>query len=102
LRENAVLFAIHCIDKAGDGSLRLANREAHLAFLKENAAAVRLGGPLLSEDGSRMVGSLLVIEAADMAAARAWAERDPYRRAGVFESVDLRPWRAVVGTTQVT
>jgi len=96
-----VLFAIHCIDKAGDGSLRLANREVHLAFLKENAAMVRLGGPFLSEDGGRMVGSLLIIEAEDLGAARIWAAGDPYAKAGVFESVDIRPWRAVVGTTQI-
>jgi len=96
-----MLFALHCIDKAGDGSLRLANREAHLAFLKEHADRVRLGGPLLSEDGSRMVGSLLVIEAADAAEPRRWAAGDPYASAGVFERVDLHPWRAVVGTTQV-
>ncbi len=96
-----MLFVIHCIDKAGDGSLRMANREAHLAFLKEQAASVRLGGPFLSEDGGKMVGSMLVIEAADLAAARAWAAGDPYAKAGVFESVDIRPWKAVVGTTQI-
>ena len=97
-----MLFVIHCIDKAGDGQLRLANRQDHLAFLKESAAMVRLGGPFLSEDGTAMVGSLLVIEADDLAAARAWADRDPYARAGVFERVDIHPWKAVVGTTQVT
>jgi len=97
-----VLFVIHCVDKAGDGQLRLANREAHLAFLKENAAIVRLGGPFLSDDASRMVGSMLVIEAESLAAARDWAAGDPYAHAGVFEHVDIRPWKAVVGTTQVT
>jgi uncharacterized protein len=97
-----VLFVLHCIDKAGDGSLRMANREAHLAFLKANADAVRLGGPFLSDDGSRMVGSMLVIEAEDLAAAKAWAAGDPYAKAGVFENVDIRPWKAVVGTTQIS
>ena len=96
-----MLFVIHCIDKAGDGELRLANREAHLGFLKESAPTVRLGGPFLSEDGSRMVGSMLVIEAENLAAAQEWASRDPYARAGVFERVDIRPWKAVVGTTQI-
>lgn len=97
-----MLFVLHCIDKVGDGSLRMANREAHLAFLKENAAVVRLGGPFLSDDGSRMVGSMLVIEAENLAAARTWAAGDPYAKAGVFDSIDIRPWKAVVGTTQMT
>ena len=97
-----MLFAIHCIDKAGDSSLRMANREAHLGFLKESAAMVRLGGPLLSDDGGRMIGSMLVIEAETVAEAQAWAARDPYAKGGVFERVDIHPWRAVVGTTQIS
>ena len=93
-----MLFVLHCIDKPGDGALRLAHREAHLDHVARHGKSVRLGGPLLSEDGERMVGSMLIVEAADLAAARSFAEADPYRLAGVFESVDIRPWRATVGT----
>ncbi|MBC6440489.1 MAG: YciI family protein [Rhodospirillales bacterium] len=96
-----MLFVIHAIDRESDGSPRANNREAHLGFLAKAGNAVKLAGPLLSDDGSRMVGSLLVIEAGSLSEARAWAENDPYRKANVFQSVDIRPWKAAVGTTTI-
>jgi uncharacterized protein YciI len=45
-----------------------------------------------------MVGSMLIIEAADLAAARAFAAADPYQAAGVFESVDVRPFKLTLGS----
>ena len=97
-----MLFVIHAIDKAGDGSARLANREAHLAYAAESAAMIRLGGPLLGEDGTKMVGSMLVMEADDIETVRDWATNDPYNLNGVFERVDIRPWKAVLGTTEIS
>jgi uncharacterized protein YciI len=93
-----MLFVIHAIDKPGDGSARQAHRAAHLAFAAENADIIRLGGPLLSEDGEKMVGSMLIIEAKDLAKAKAWAALDPYAVNGVFESVDIRPYKLVLGS----
>jgi len=97
-----MLFVIHAIDRDGDGSVRQANREAHLGFLGEAGDRVKLAGPLLSDDGSRMVGSMLVIEAESLADASAWAANDPYKAADLFESVDIRPWKAAIGTTTIT
>ena len=44
-----------------------------------------------------MDGSLVILDVADMAAARDWAENDPYARAGLFESVEIRAWKKVIG-----
>jgi len=96
-----MLFVIHAVDRDGDGSLRQNNREAHLGFLAQAGTNVKLAGPLLSEDGSAMVGSMLVIEAESLAEARAWADNDPYRKADLFVSVDIRPWKAALGTTSI-
>ncbi len=96
-----MLFVIHAIDREGGGPLRQVNREAHLAFLGETGDSVKLGGPMLSEDGSRMVGSMLVIEAASLQEVRNWAANDPYKKADLFASVDIRPWKAVAGTTPI-
>jgi uncharacterized protein len=41
---------------------------------------------------------LLIIEADDRVAAEAFAAGDPYRREGVFERVEIRPWRAALGS----
>ena len=41
-------------------------------------------------------GSLIVAEFEHLAAARAWADADPYVEAGVYARVDVRPFRQVL------
>jgi len=89
-------FALICIDRPDALELRLATRQAHFDYLAANPGVVRLGGPFLNAAGE-MAGSLLLIEADDLAAAEAFGAADPYRLAGLFERVEIRPWRATVG-----
>lgn len=91
-----MLFAALCYDKPDSLALRLANRDAHLAFLDANAPAVKLGGPFL-DGADKPVGSLLILDCADEPAAQALLAQDPYAKAGLFARVDLRPWKRVVG-----
>jgi uncharacterized protein YciI len=90
------LFVLTCIDKPGALDARMGAREAHLAYVRERPHEMRLGGPFLDEAG-QMIGSLIIIEVADFDAAKAWAANDPYGKAGVFQSVDIRPFRVTVG-----
>ncbi len=90
-----MLFMLHCTDKPGSSELRPANRSAHLDYLEAHKDRIFVAGPLLGDDGSSMVGSLLLIECADMAAAKAFADGDPYAKAGLFQSVEIRAWRRV-------
>jgi uncharacterized protein YciI len=92
-----LLFVALCLDKPDHLALRLATREAHLAFLAENAAQVKLGGAFLDAAGEKPIGSMLIVEAPDVAAARTLLGRDPYALADLFASVELKPWRRVVG-----
>ena len=91
-----MLFVITALDRPGALDLRLKVRPAHLEYLEGRATQIRVGGPLLDRDDQPM-GSLLIIEAADRAAAEAFAAGDPYGREGVFEKVEIRPWRAALG-----
>jgi uncharacterized protein len=91
-----MLFVVTALDREGSLQLRLATREAHLAYGKETGA-IRLGGPLLNAQGD-MIGSMMIVEHADLAAARIWAQNDPYAKAGLFQSSDVRPWKAVINT----
>ena len=91
-----MLFTAICLDKPDQIDLRLATRAAHLAFLEAHRAQVRLGGPFLDAN-ERPVGSLLILDCADYAAAQALLSADPYAKAGLFASVELRPWRRAVG-----
>jgi uncharacterized protein YciI len=86
-----MLFVITAIDKPNSLALRMATREAHFAYARKTDQ-VRLGGPFLDADGN-MAGSMLILEAADLAAAKTWANDDPYARAGLFAQSDVRPWK---------
>ncbi|MEO1292108.1 MAG: YciI family protein [Pseudomonadota bacterium] len=90
-----MLYAVICSDKPDHLQTRLDTRDAHVAWLKESP--VVFAGPVLADDEETMTGSLIVIEAESLAAARAWAEQDPYKAAGLFDRVDIRPWRRVMG-----
>ena len=82
-------------DKPGALQIRLDAREAHLAYIKETGV-VEMAGPFLDESG-QMCGSMIVLEVADLAAARAWAEDDPYNKAGLFANVRIQEWKKVIG-----
>lgn len=90
-----MLFALICTDKPGHLDTRLAARPDHLAFLTGLGDAMKGAGPFLGAD-EKPNGSLVIIEAADMAAAQAIAARDPYAVAGLFQSVEIRPWKWLI------
>ena len=90
------LYVLSCIDKPASLPLRMATREAHLAYMAEHRASVRAGGPYLDEAGE-MAGSLIILEAPDRAAVEAFSAADPYRKAGLFDHVDIQAWRVTVG-----
>ena len=87
--------ALIAIDKPGQIEIRKANREAHLAYIAETGV-VEMAGPFLDAEGG-MCGSLVVLEVASLEAAQDWAAGDPYAKAGLFQSVELRPWKKVIG-----
>lgn len=91
-----MLYAILANDQPDAPDLRREHLEAHLAFIAEQSERIRVAGPLLDERGEK-VGSLLVIEAESLPAARAWIATDPYARAGVWRRIVVRPFRAVAG-----
>jgi len=89
-------YAITCLDKPDHGAVRAENRPAHLDHLKAHGANILVAGPLLTDNGESPVGSLLVMEFDNLEAAQKFANDDPYAKAGLFQSVDIRPWRKVV------
>jgi uncharacterized protein YciI len=90
-----MLIALIARDKPGALDIRKANRESHLAYI-DATGVVNQAGPLL-DDAEQMMGSLVILDVADMAAAQDWADNDPYAKAGLFESVELIPWKRVIG-----
>jgi uncharacterized protein YciI len=89
-------FVAICLDMPNSLEKRLENRAAHLAFLDEKPEIVKLGGPFLDPAG-QPYGSMLILDCPDEAAARAFLAGDPYSRAGLFASVELRVYKPVLG-----
>lgn len=87
-----MLFAIHALDKSGALGARLAHYDAHKAFLADTSAlnvTIVMSGPLVDDDGTTMIGSLFVVEAADRAAVERFNAADPFRIAGIWERVSI-------------
>ena len=89
------MFLLICRDKPGAIEIRKANRDAHLAYANASGVVV-FAGPMLDDAGG-MIGSMLVLDAPNRAAAEAFAASDPYAKAGLFASVEITGWRRVIG-----
>ncbi len=89
-------YMIYCVDKPGHEEVRAANRAAHLDYLGDNSERIFMAGPVLAEDAESPIGSLLVMEFDSLAEAQAFAAADPYKRADLFESVTVKPYRKVL------
>ena len=87
-----MLYALICTDKPNSLALRKANRPEHVAYLEGLGETLVFAGPFTEADGETMNGSLVVIEAASLEAARKIDAGDPFARAGLFASVDIRTW----------
>ena len=94
-----MLFIATCVDRPQSVEKRLENRPAHLAYLKDLGARVKIGGAMLANDLKTPIGSMLIFEGESEADIRSILANDPYALAGLFESVTVKPWRQAVGQT---
>jgi uncharacterized protein YciI len=88
-------FVVQYKDRPERAAQRAADQPAHIAYRKGLGSRIVLAGPLLDDGGARPVGSLIVIEAADLAEARRIALDDPHAKAGNFDLVAVTPFRVM-------
>ena len=88
-----MLFIIYQVDKPGSAALRDATRDAHLAYLGEHQDILVLGGATIGDDGKTRTGSVLLINVPSRADAEAFSRNEPFRRAGLFERVEIKRMR---------
>jgi uncharacterized protein YciI len=72
--------------------LREQHRDAHrqhVATGGEGLARVLIGSALTADDGETPLGHFGILEAPTRQAAQAFAESDPYARAGLVESIEI-------------
>lgn len=98
-----MLYAIIATDVENSLENRLNARPAHIARLEQlkNEGRLILAGPHPAVDSNDpgpagFSGSLIVAEFESLQAAKQWADADPYRAAGVYASVLVKPFKLVL------
>jgi uncharacterized protein YciI len=94
-------FVFEGIDRPGVLAERQSLRPPHRERLRvhDHPVTVHVGGPLLDDAGD-MIGSLLIIEAADRATVEHYLAGDPYMQAGIFASTAIRPFAWGLGAPE--
>ena len=98
-----MFYAIRGTDVPDSLEKRKAARPAHLARLEQlrDQGRLLLAGPfpaVESDDpgAAGFTGSLIVAEFDSLAAAQDWATADPYVGAGVYATLEVKPFRKVL------
>jgi uncharacterized protein len=90
-----MLFVIHALDAQGSAAKREQFYPEHRAH-QDNAAAfdvaIVIAGPLVSDDGTTTLGSLIIVEAKARADADAFSRADPFHRNGVWQTVQVHAY----------
>ncbi len=76
-----MIYVVHCLDKPGHVAKRMELIDEHRAYLATKPVDILSSGPLLSEDGSEMIGSLFIVDAANRAEVEAFSAGDPFAKA---------------------
>lgn len=85
-------YVVHCLDHDGAVATRLANYEAHKAYLAAATVKTVISGPLLADDNETMIGSCFVLEADSLEAVQAFNSNDPFNKVGLWKTVSIRPF----------
>ena len=90
-------FLLYALDKDNHLNVRMENRPDHLEFLKahegtDSPVRILIAGALRADDGETMIGSVVIVEAENKSAVEDFAQNDPYAKAGLFKSVDIKPY----------
>ncbi|UQB41327.1 YciI family protein [Thiomicrospira microaerophila] len=96
-----MLFSIFAYDVEDSLALRQQARPAHIARLEslDQAGRLVLAGPNPNLEGEGFSGSLIVAEFDNIEQADQWANEDPYLSAGVYDRVEVKPFKQVFPKT---
>ncbi len=97
-----MLYAIISEDVENSLGKRMSSRPAHIKRLQmlQDEGRLVLAGPHPAIDSDNpgeagFIGSLVVAEFDNLQAAQQWADEDPYKDAGVYAKVTVKPFKKV-------
>ena len=85
-----MVYVFTLMDRPDGLPLRMRVRPEHKAYLAAAADHIAFAGPLTSDDGQTMIGSLLAIDFQSREAAQAWLANEPFTRAGLYASTSIQ------------
>jgi uncharacterized protein YciI len=88
-----MLWAISRVSAPNFAELREKNIQPHLDYLKSQKKILVLSGAMTSDDGKEFVGSVLIVNVGTRAAAQAFADGDPFMKAGMIQDVKITRMR---------
>ena len=92
-----MIYVVHCLDKPGHVAKRMELIDEHRAYFATKPIDALSSGPLLSEDGSEMIGSLFIVDAANRAEVEAFNAGDPFAKAELWQSVNIQRYGVRTG-----
>ena len=90
-----MLYIIYQLDRPNPEAAEIRKRvkDTHLAYLERHKDILVLGGALLADDGVGRLGSTLIVNLPSREAAEAFSASEPFRKAGLFQSVSITRMR---------
>lgn len=86
-------YMIATYDKPGHEHVRDRVRQSHLEYLEANVTKVIAGGGFLNDEGTSVIGGLILLDVETRDEAQAFIDADPFMAADLFERVELIRWR---------
>ena len=86
-------YMIATYDKPGHEHVRDAVRASHLEFLEANVDKVIAGGGFWNDEGTSVIGGLILLDVDSRAEAEAFIAKDPFSSADLFARIDFVRWR---------
>ena len=88
-----MLWAITRVAVPDFAARREKGLQAHLDYLHSQKGILVLSGATLTDDGRDVIGSLLIVNVGSRAEASAFADADPFQKAGMFMKVTITRMR---------
>jgi uncharacterized protein YciI len=89
-----VAFVITTYDKPDHKHVRDAIRQRHLEYLEANVKKMIAGGGFFNDDGTAVIGGLIIVDVDTRAEAEAFIEDDPFTAGNLFERVEITRWKS--------
>ena len=90
-----MLFHIRCKDKTSQMNMRASTRATHLNYVSTFGDSILFAGPTYTDEGETVTGSVFIISLPTISDAEEFCKNDPYRKMGLFETVEIEQIKKV-------